>query len=450
MASPKITTPSCCTPRRPVRAAIATLAVFSAIASTAEAEDYYATADASDPAALRASLHEIIDDHVRIPYTSGDTDTWDVLEQADRDRDEANRVVTLYRNASMARQGGGVGPYNREHVWPKSYGYPDDDPNVPNYPYTDMHALFLSDADYNYARSNSPFNDCDQGCVEYPTVANDGRGGTDSNWQTGEYTDGRWEVWKGRRGDVARALMYMDLRYEGGVHGVSGAAEPDLILTDDLQKIRDSYTQENRPTGYMGMLSVLLRWHREDPVDAAEVQHHETVAAWQGNRNPFIDHPEWAGCVFEGVCETMRINAGLNDAWFNPDTSGQGFFIIAWEPSQYMFVSWFTYDTERPAEGTPSVVGEPGHRWLTAQGPYAGDTATLDVYLNSGGVFDSPEPAVGPGEPYGTMTIHFADCENGTVRYDLPQANVSGAVPIRRIVNDLVPLCEALKAPTGQ
>ena len=93
--------------------------------------------------------------------------------------------------------------------------------------------------------------------------------------------------------------------------------------------------------------------------------------------------------MFEGVCETMRINAGVNDAWFNPDTSGQGFFIIAWEPSQYMFVSWFTYDTARPPEGTPSMVGEPGHRWLTAQGPYTGDTATLDVYLSSGGVFDS-------------------------------------------------------------
>ena len=67
-----------------------------------------------------------------------------------------------------------------------------------------------------------------------------------------------------------------------------------------------------------------------------------------------------------------------------------------------------------------------------------------------GGLFDSAEPTVGPGEPYGTMTIHFADCENGTVRYDLPQAGVSGAVPIRRIVTDLVPLCEALKTPTGQ
>mgnify|MGYP000001723100 CR=1 FL=1 len=146
----------------------------------------------------------------------------------------------------------------------------------------------------------------------------------------------------------------------------------------------------------------------------------------------------------------FTINAGLNDAWYNPATNGQGFLITAWEASDFMFLAWFTYDTERPPEGTPSMVGEPGHRWLTAQGPYTGDTATLDVYLSSGGVFDSAEPAVGPGEPYGTMTIHFADCENGTVRYDLPQAGVSGAVPIRRIVTDLVPLCEALKTPTGQ
>ena len=134
-------------------------------------DDYYLGVDASNPESLRASLHGIIDDHQRIPYTSGDTDTWDVLEQADRDRDAAGHVVTLYRNISLPRQGGGVGAYNREHVWPTSSGYPDDDPVDPwdNYPYTDMHALFLSDSDYNYARSNSPFNHCDDGCVEYPS-----------------------------------------------------------------------------------------------------------------------------------------------------------------------------------------------------------------------------------------------------------------------------------------
>ncbi|MBT8040760.1 MAG: endonuclease [Gammaproteobacteria bacterium] len=413
-------------------------------------DDYYDGVDASTPQTLRSSLHELIDDHQRIPYTSNDTDTWDVLEQADRDRDESGRIVTLYRNISLPRQGGGVGAYNREHTWPKSYGYPDDDPEDPwdNYPYTDMHALFLADSDYNYYRSNSPYNHCDDGCLEYQSEANDGRGGggdEDSNWQTGEYTEGRWEVWQGRRGDVARALMYMDVRYEGGSHGETGAAEPDLILTDDLQRIRDSYTKENRASGYMGMLSVLLEWHREDPVDAAEVQHHETVARYQGNRNPFIDHPEWAECVFAGSCKAMRMNAGLNDTWYNPATSGQGFFIIVWEEIQYMFVSWFTYDTQRPPEDAQAVLGEPGHRWVTAQGPYSGDTAELVIYLNRGGVFDATDPEVPPGTPYGSMRIHFANCEQGTVTYSMPSAEVSGAVPIQRIVGDMVPLCEALR-----
>ena len=111
------------------------------------------------------------------------------------------------------------------------------------------------------------------------------------------------------------ALMYMDVRYAGGTHSVTGASEPDLILTDDEQLIDSSRTGQNEPTGYMGMLSVLLEWHRQDPVDAVETRHHETVASFQGNRNPFIDHPEWAACVFEGQC-AFTINAGLNDACF--------------------------------------------------------------------------------------------------------------------------------------
>jgi endonuclease I len=417
---------------------------------------YYDTADDSSPEALRTSLHEIIDDHTRIPYTSSDTDTWDVLEQADQDRENSQRIVTLYRNASFAKIGGGVGPYNREHTWPKSYGYPVDDYDDPddNLPYTDMHALFLSDADYNYHRSNSPYNNCDASCIEYPTEPNNGRGGEggpypgDSNWQTGEYTEGRWEVWKGRRGDVARALMYMDLRYEGGNHGPSGEPEPDLILTDDLQLIRDSYTQENRDIGYMGMLSVLLDWHRQDPVDTAEVQHHETVAAYQGNRNPFVDHPEWAECIFAGNCRSLEINAGLNDAWFNPDTNGQGFLVAVFPEIRYMFVAWFTFDSERPPEDVAAVIGAPDQRWLTAQGPYSGDTAELDVFVSRGGVFDQADPPVEePLENVGSMKLHFAGCNAGTVVYDLPAEGLSGAVPIQRAALDNVALCEALGYP---
>ena len=438
-----------------------TVIAFLALAplpALAQAPAYYATADDSSPGALRASLHEIIDDHTRIPYTSSQTDTWDVLEQADQDRENSQRIISLYRNASFAKIGGGVGPYNREHTWPKSYGYPDDDPNDPddNLPYTDMHALFLSDSDYNYYRSNSPYNNCDASCTEYPTEKNDDRGGeggaypADSNWQTGEYTEGRWEVWQGRRGDVARALMYMDLRYEGGSHSPSGEPEPDLILTDDLQLIRDSYTQKNQAVGYMGMLSVLLDWHRQDPVDRAEVQHHETVAAYQGNRNPFIDHPEWAECIFASTCRSLEINAGLNDAWFNPATSGQGLLISVFPDISYMFVAWFTFDSERPPGDVEAILGDPGQRWLTAQGPYSGDTASLEIFSSSGGVFDASEPPAGDPVKQGEMQIHFAGCNAGTVIYDMPETGLSGVIAIQRAALDNVPLCEALGYPTEE
>jgi endonuclease I len=415
----------------------------------AQPEGYYDMVNTSSPQAMRLSLHSIIDDHQRFPYTSSDTDTWDILEIADANLDAETQIITLYRNATFPRQGGGNNFYNREHTWPKSYGFPDNDRSL-NYPYTDTHALFLSDSDYNFYRSNHPYNNCNESCVEYVTDNNNGRGAQggpypgDSNWQTGEFTEGKWEVWKGRRGDVARAQMYMDLRYEGGTHGVTGATEPDLVLTDDLQLIDSSNTGNNEAVAYMGMLSVLLEWHRQDPVDLIELQHHEAVASFQGNRNPFIDHPEWAACVFENICSSFRINSGLSDAWYNPATNGQGFFIIVWENIQTMFLAWFTYDVDRPPEDVTAMLGEPGHRWLTAQGSYEGDTATLDVYVSSGGVFDSAEPAVGPPVKDGTIEIHFSGCNAARVSYAIPSAELEGEVAIERITLDNVPLCETL------
>ncbi len=423
-------------------------ALFSSLLF-AQPEAYYETVDTSSPQAMRASLHEIIDDHQRFPYTSFDTDTWDILELADENQENENQIITVYSNTDFYKQGGGNDFYNREHTWPKSYGFPDNDGEL-NYPYTDMHALFLSDVDYNFARSNHPYGMCDESCFEYATDPNNGRGGEgggypgDSNWQTGLYTDGKWEVWSGRRGDVARALMYLDVRYEGGKHGITGASEPDLILTDELQLIDSSRTGNNEPVAYMGMLSVLLDWHRQDPVDAVEIQHHETVASFQGNRNPFIDHPEWVSCVFEGQCSSFRINAGMSDAWYNPATAGQGFFIIVWEDIQTVFLAWFTYDVERPPADVTAVLGEPGHRWFTAQGPYEGDTATLDVFMSSGGVFNSAQPPVNPPAKDGTLQSRFNDCNDALVNYNIPSAKLSGEVSIQRIVLDNVALCETL------
>lgn len=151
----------------------------------------------------------------------------------------------------------------------------------------------------------------------------------------------------------------------------------------------------------------------------------------------------------EPVPEGFRINPGLNDAWYNPLTNGQGFLIVAFPGSaagtQTVFLAWFTYDVERPPGDVTAMLGEPGHRWLTAQGTYVGDTATLDIYLSSGGVFDSPAPAVGAPSKEGTMTVTWSDCESALVTYDIPSLGLAGEIPIERIVPDNVALCEALQ-----
>jgi len=139
----------------------------------------------------------------------------------------------------------------------------------------------------------------------------------------------------------------------------------------------------------------------------------------------------------------FMINAGMNDAWFDPTTSGQGFLISVFEDNGIIFIAWFTYDTERPPEDAMANLGEPGHRWITAQGPYAGDTAELTAFLSEGGVFDMPEPPVGPGVPIGSITIVWHDCENATLSYDLDPPGVTGEIEIRRIVTDNVKYCEA-------
>ncbi len=146
--------------------------------------------------------------------------------------------------------------------------------------------------------------------------------------------------------------------------------------------------------------------------------------------------------------QAFQINAGLNDAWFNLTTAGQGFLITVFPDRKEVFLAWFTYDTERPPEDVAAMLGEPGHRWLTAQGPYDGDTANLTIFMTEGGVFDAAVPAAST-DPAGdgTMTLEFADCTEGLVNYEITSLGISGAIPIQRITQDNVPLCEALANP---
>lgn len=279
--------------------------LYTSLTYAAPPSGYYDNINVSSGQSLHDSLHAIIDDHQRYPYSSSVTDTWDILEQADQDPSNSSRVIAIYENASYAKQGGGNSYYNREHSWPKSYGFPDDHPG--NYPYTDTHHLFISNIDYNSARANKPFANCASSCEAWPTQANNGSGGSPSeqNLTSGDFTQGQWQAWSGRRGDVARALMYMAVRYDGGTHGQTGDSEPDLRLTDDLSLIASSSTGSNLSVAYMGLKSVLLQWHQQDPVDDQERQRNDVIYSFQGNRNPFVDHPEFATCVFNNQCDHL-------------------------------------------------------------------------------------------------------------------------------------------------
>ena len=145
----------------------------------------------------------------------------------------------------------------------------------------------------------------------------------------------------------------------------------------------------------------------------------------------------------------FQTNAGLNDAWYNLETDGQGFLITVFPVIKQMFLAWFTYDLERPDASTPAQLGAAGHRWLTAQGPYADNQATLDVYITAGGVFDSPVPNPATVQD-GKIIVEFSSCNRGTITYNLPSVDRQGVVPIQRIALSNVRWCEALEEPLHQ
>jgi len=143
-----------------------------------------------------------------------------------------------------------------------------------------------------------------------------------------------------------------------------------------------------------------------------------------------------------------RINAGLNDAWYNPDTSGQGFFITVFPDLATVSMAWFTYDTEFPPIDATANLGDPGHRWLTATGPIVDNQALMDIEMTSGGLFDTTTEIqrTDPPGSDGTILLTFTSCNSGTVEYDIPSINRQGTIPIQRVANDNIALCEALSS----
>lgn len=261
---------------------ISLLLVFASFGAFAQIPSgYYDAADGLTGNDLKSALNGIIDGHTEYPYSSSGTDVWDILKVADQDPNNSGNVIGIYSGFSMnaaAEYDGGAG-WNREHVWAKSRG----DFGTSMGAGTDLHHLRAADVSTNSARNNRNFD-------EAPTQYVDGSG----NYQgtTDSYTSSSDWIWEPRdevKGDVARMIFYMVVRYEGA------SGEPDLELTD-------SYLSSTDKSPVHGKASVLMSWHLADPVSQAEEDRNDVVYSYQGNRNPFIDHPEYACMIFPEYC----------------------------------------------------------------------------------------------------------------------------------------------------
>jgi endonuclease I len=232
---------------------------------------YYSSATGKTGQALRQALHDIIDDHRVIKYSSKNPDTADALAELDADTDNPNSVILIYSRRSEAISNFGTSSgWNREHLWCNSYGIDKRGPA-----YSDLHNLKPADASVNSARSNKIFDTSDTRDAKYQ------KPGHPEAKLTSEDTDS-WEPPTNVRGEIARASFYMDVRYSG-----DKSNENDLQLTNDLSAISSD-------TVFFAKLDTLLEWHIADPVDAAERVRNDLVYKidYQKNRNPFVDHPE--------------------------------------------------------------------------------------------------------------------------------------------------------------
>ncbi len=228
-----------------------------------------------------------------LPYTSGSFDTWDTLKLADVNPQNATEVLLIYgwedgsdgnvqndRERGIDNNSGDVGDWNREHVFSKSLATPSLTTNNPG-PGTDIHNLRPSDVQWNNVRGSRKF------------AAGSGNSGTTgSNWYPGD-------EWKG---DVARMMMYMYLRYDGDGSSIA-----------ETQCLANSVGVGNAVANDANMIDLFLQWNADDPVSDVEKQRNPVSEDKQGNRNPFIDNPYlatkiWGGPDAEDIWGTLGVN----------------------------------------------------------------------------------------------------------------------------------------------
>ena len=187
------------------------------------------------------------------------------LEIADQSLTDSTKVYNVY-NGLLVNAVWDSTSWHREHIWPNSRLGMDRVSESNRNQASDLHNLRAITPSVNSSRSDRFYSDA-----------------TGENQLT---PDGGYYPGDDHKGDVARIILYMAVMYDF------------LVLTDDgLEDESNHYTMAGAK---MGKLTVLLEWHKEDPVDDFERSRNQHIYEAQGNRNPFIDKPEYVHLIWEG------------------------------------------------------------------------------------------------------------------------------------------------------
>lgn len=226
--------------------------------------EYYFNANDKEKENLVNALNSILKNGFT-PTSYAEAKT--ALEKADAKLDDPSKVWNIYDGVDAPAVWDSTS-WHREHVWPNArLGMPRVTESGRNQG-SDLHNLRAITPRVNSSRGDRVFTN--------------GSGSNHTN------DDGGYYPGDDHKGDVARIIFYMYVMY------------PDILtLTDDLELLNDT-THHYKPEGArMGQLSMLLKWHKEDPVDAFERRRNEEIYKAQGNRNPFIDKPAFAHLIWE-------------------------------------------------------------------------------------------------------------------------------------------------------
>lgn len=161
--------------------------------------------------------------------------------------------------------------YNREHVFPQGY-FNSASPMV-----SDIHHIVPTDGKVNGYRSNFPFGKV--GSANFVSENGSKRGTSASP----NYSGTVFEPIDEFKGDIARMILYFATRYESKL---STFSDNDILTNTAFPGVED------------WELAVLKEWHTNDPVSQREIDRNNAAYTYQGNRNPFIDHPEYVALIW--------------------------------------------------------------------------------------------------------------------------------------------------------